>query len=181
MGTGALRRRPRWEKQLRDDSLSVITMLFTLGTAISLLIAGYLISFGYVIPFAFGAVLAGFGALLVYSQVEETLTTRSEAPGGATVARVKINSSLGCHCRVRPASPVDCFELVLTRTLGWKVSVWATPLGHNRYSRLGAIPRQRDGIASNSSGFISRRTVVRIHLPLCRCSHRSRITHRHHR
>lgn len=53
-------------------------MAFTLGTAIGPLIAGSLVRFGYVVPFAFGAVLAGLGAALVFSQVEETLTTRSE-------------------------------------------------------------------------------------------------------
>ncbi|WP_049913024.1 MFS transporter [Halococcus thailandensis] len=63
-------------------TFSVLTMAFTLGTAIGPLIAGYLVSFGYVVPFAFGAVLAALGALLVYSQVEETLTGSQETTGG---------------------------------------------------------------------------------------------------
>ena len=63
-------------------TFSVLTMAFTLGTAIGPLIAGYLVSFGYVVPFAFGAVLAGLGALLVYSQVQETLTTDSKPASG---------------------------------------------------------------------------------------------------
>lgn len=67
-------------------TLSVLTMAFTLGTAIGPLIAGYLVSFGYVVPFVFGAVLAGLGALLVTSQVEETLTTLSETTSGARPA-----------------------------------------------------------------------------------------------
>ena len=57
-------------------------MAFTLGTAIGPLLAGYLISFGYVVPFAFGAVLSALGALLVYSQVEETHATTAGTPGG---------------------------------------------------------------------------------------------------
>jgi MFS family permease len=67
-------------------TFSVITMSFTLGTAIGPLVAGYLINFGYVVPFAFGAVLAGLGALIVYSQVEETHASRTEAPSGAQPA-----------------------------------------------------------------------------------------------
>ncbi|EMA39051.1 MFS transporter [Halococcus hamelinensis] len=67
-------------------TFSVLTMAFTLGTAIGPLLAGYLISFGYVVPFAFGAVLSALGALLVYSQVEETHATAAETPGGAQPA-----------------------------------------------------------------------------------------------
>ena len=67
-------------------TFSVLTMAFTFGTAVGPLIAGYLISFGYVVPFAFGAVLAGAGAVLVYSQVEETHATHSKAPGGGQPA-----------------------------------------------------------------------------------------------
>ncbi|RJT06837.1 MFS transporter [Halococcus sp. IIIV-5B] len=63
-------------------TFSVLTMAFTLGTAIGPLLAGYLISFGYVVPFAFGAVLSALGALLVYSQVEETHATTAGTPGG---------------------------------------------------------------------------------------------------
>jgi MFS family permease len=62
-------------------TFSVLTMAFTLGTAIGPLVAGYLISFGYVVPFVFGAVLSGLGALLVYSQVEETHATTTTASG----------------------------------------------------------------------------------------------------
>ncbi|MFB6070786.1 MAG: MFS transporter [Halanaeroarchaeum sp.] len=51
--------------------LSVLTMAFGLGTALGPLSSGFLIRFGYAIPFAFGAGLAAVGAVLVYSQVDE--------------------------------------------------------------------------------------------------------------
>jgi MFS family permease len=60
-------------------TLSVLTVAFSLGAAIGPLIAGYLIGFGYVVPFAFGGGMAALGALLVYSQVEETVTRDSES------------------------------------------------------------------------------------------------------
>lgn len=68
-------------------TLSVLTMSYTLGTAIGPLIAGYLMSLGYVMPFAFGAGIAALGGFLVSSQVEETPTTRSETASGARPAK----------------------------------------------------------------------------------------------
>ncbi|WP_458184957.1 MFS transporter [Haladaptatus sp. NG-WS-4] len=56
--------------------LSILTMSFGLGTAIGPLASGYLVQFGFAVPFEVGAVLAAFGAILVYTQVEETV-----APG----------------------------------------------------------------------------------------------------
>jgi MFS family permease len=53
--------------------LSVLTMSFGLGTALGPLSAGYLVRFGFVTPFLFGAGLALLGFVLVYTQVEETL------------------------------------------------------------------------------------------------------------
>ncbi|GKZ14441.1 MFS transporter [Haladaptatus sp. T7] len=53
-------------------TLSVLTMAFGLGTAIGPLAGGWLVGFGYVVPFAFAAALATFGLVLVYTQVEET-------------------------------------------------------------------------------------------------------------
>jgi len=67
-------------------TLSVITMTFGLGVAIGPIAAGYLINFGYVVPFVFGAILAGLGAIVVYTQVEETLTTESDVSGTAQPA-----------------------------------------------------------------------------------------------
>jgi len=57
--------------------LSVLTMSFGLGTAIGPLASGFLISFGFIFPFIFGTVLAAVGAVLVFTQVEETVR-----PGG---------------------------------------------------------------------------------------------------
>ena len=67
-------------------TFSVLTMAFTLGTAIGPLLAGYLITFGYIVPFAFGGILSGLGALLVYSQVKETHATTAEPADGAQPA-----------------------------------------------------------------------------------------------
>ncbi len=58
--------------------LSVLTMSFGLGTAIGPLAAGFLVRFGYPIPFVFGAALALVGVVLVYTQVEETVDTTGE-------------------------------------------------------------------------------------------------------
>jgi len=55
------------------SKLSVLTMAFGLGTALGPLIAGALVQFGFITPFAFGAVLAAIGFLLIYTQIEETL------------------------------------------------------------------------------------------------------------
>ena len=64
--------------------LSVLTMAFGLGTAVGPLASGALVSFGFAVPFAFGASLAALAAVLVYSQVEETVgtsaTERQAAP-----------------------------------------------------------------------------------------------------
>lgn len=54
--------------------LAVLTMAFGLGSALGPLSSGILIRYGYLTPFAFGAVLAAIGAALVYTQVEETVT-----------------------------------------------------------------------------------------------------------
>ena len=62
------------------SKLSVLTMSFGLGTALGPLIAGALVRFGFVVPFAFGAALAAIGFLLIYTQVKETLDgSRDEA------------------------------------------------------------------------------------------------------
>lgn len=54
--------------------LSVLTMAFGLGTAIGPLASGFLVAYGFAWPFVFGAVLAGLGLVLVYTQVEETVS-----------------------------------------------------------------------------------------------------------
>jgi MFS family permease len=53
--------------------LSILAMSFGLGTALGPLMAGYLVRYGFITPFASGAVLATIGFGLVYTQVEETL------------------------------------------------------------------------------------------------------------
>ncbi|NHN58089.1 MULTISPECIES: MFS transporter [Halorussus] len=59
-------------------TLSVLTMAFGLGTAIGPLASGFLVTFGFVWPFAFGAALAALGLVLVYTQVEETVSEADE-------------------------------------------------------------------------------------------------------
>ncbi|MFC7221655.1 MFS transporter [Halalkalicoccus sp. GCM10025322] len=60
--------------------LSVLTMAFGLGVALGPLSAGFLVSLGFVVPFAFGAALALCGLVLVYTQVEETVGEEAPAP-----------------------------------------------------------------------------------------------------
>lgn len=57
--------------------LSMLTMAFGLGTALGPLLSGFLVGYGFVVPFAFGAILAAGGLVIVVTQVEETL----ELPG----------------------------------------------------------------------------------------------------
>ena len=64
-------------------TLSVLTMAFGLGTAIGPLSSGVLERFGFVVPFAFGAALSVLGLVVVYTQVEETLTDRRSVRGAS--------------------------------------------------------------------------------------------------
>jgi MFS family permease len=66
-------------KGASGSQLSVLTMAFGLGVAIGPLASGFLIRFGYVTPFAFGAVLAALGFVLVYTQVHETVAVGADA------------------------------------------------------------------------------------------------------
>jgi MFS family permease len=68
------------DKSQSGTTLSVLTVAFSLGAAIGPLVAGYLVGFGYVIPFAFGGIMAALGAILVYAQVEETVTREETGP-----------------------------------------------------------------------------------------------------
>ena len=56
------------------STLSVLTMAFGFGIALGPLASGFLVAYGFVVPFAFGAVLALAGLVLVWTQVEETVT-----------------------------------------------------------------------------------------------------------
>lgn len=55
------------------SKLSVITMAFGLGVALGPILSGYLVRYGFVVPFAFGSGLAVVGFGLVYTQVRETV------------------------------------------------------------------------------------------------------------
>ena len=60
--------------------LSVLTMAFGFGIAFGPLTSGALVGYGFVVPFAFGAGLAVLGAILVYTQVEETVEVTAGTP-----------------------------------------------------------------------------------------------------
>ncbi|ELY89294.1 MFS transporter [Natrialba taiwanensis] len=62
------------------SKLSVLTMAFGFGIAIGPLSSGALVGFGFKVPFIFGAVLATLGAILVYTQIEETLEHTQPVP-----------------------------------------------------------------------------------------------------
>jgi MFS family permease len=57
------------KKGQSGTQLSLVTMMFGLGIAIGPLTSGYLVRYGFVIPFAFGAALAVIGIVLVATQV----------------------------------------------------------------------------------------------------------------
>lgn len=60
--------------------LSVLTMAFGLGVAIGPLLSGFLVGYGFILPFAFGAALAALGLALVYTQVNETISRPETDP-----------------------------------------------------------------------------------------------------
>ncbi|HET7324501.1 MAG TPA: MFS transporter [Halococcus sp.] len=71
------------KKGQSGTTLSLITMTFGLGVAIGPLAAGYLIRFGYTVPFAFGAALVAVGAVLVATQVyDPEITSDESTPSG---------------------------------------------------------------------------------------------------
>jgi MFS family permease len=53
--------------------LSVLTMAFGLGTAVGPLLSGFLVFYGFAVPFLVAAALAVVGFVLVSTQVEETV------------------------------------------------------------------------------------------------------------
>ncbi|PSQ58574.1 MAG: MFS transporter, partial [Halobacteriales archaeon SW_9_67_25] len=59
------------------STLSVLTMAFGFGVAFGPLLSGFLVAFGFVVPFAMGGALAAVGVVLVATQVEETITPRA--------------------------------------------------------------------------------------------------------
>jgi len=62
------------------STLSILTMAFTLGVAVGPLLSGFLVAWGFVVPFALGAVLAAFGVVIVVTQVSEVNTPRRSIP-----------------------------------------------------------------------------------------------------
>lgn len=68
------------------SKLAVLTMAFGLGTAIGPLSSGFLVAYGFVVPFAFGAILALLAAVLVATQVEETVGQATPETGESVAA-----------------------------------------------------------------------------------------------
>jgi MFS family permease len=68
------------KKGASGTTLSVLTMSFGLGTAIGPLISGYLVAFGFAVPFVVGGVLSVGASVLVFSQVDETLADARPLP-----------------------------------------------------------------------------------------------------
>ncbi|WP_254528831.1 MFS transporter [Natrinema gelatinilyticum] len=62
------------------SKLSILTMAFGYGIAAGPLSSGALVRFDFETPFVFGTALAVLGAILVYTQVEETLETTASMP-----------------------------------------------------------------------------------------------------
>ncbi|MFB6097000.1 MAG: MFS transporter [Haloferacaceae archaeon] len=63
--------------------LSVLTMAFGLGVAVGPIVSGFLIHYGFVVPFVFGSLVATAGFALVYTQVEETVGPDEVESGAA--------------------------------------------------------------------------------------------------
>jgi len=72
------------------SKLYSLTMSFGPGTALAPLVAGYLVRFGFLTPFALGAGLALVGFVLVHAQVPEPdrspSPTERDAPGSDATA-----------------------------------------------------------------------------------------------
>ena len=65
-------------------TLSVLTMGFGFGVALGPLASGWLVGFGFVVPFAVGAGLSVVAFAAVVTQVEETLGASDDAAAAAT-------------------------------------------------------------------------------------------------
>jgi MFS family permease len=61
-------------KEESGSTLAVVTMAFGLGVAFGPFISGFLVAYGFYVPFTVGAALAAIGAVLVHTQVDEVLT-----------------------------------------------------------------------------------------------------------
>ncbi len=61
-------------------TLSVLTMAFGFGVAAGPLLSGYLVAWGFVVPFAFAAGLAAVGVVIVVTQVSEVNAPKRAIP-----------------------------------------------------------------------------------------------------
>jgi MFS family permease len=61
-------------------TLSVLTMAFSLGVAVGPLLSGFLVAYGFYVPFTFGALLALVGLVLVQTQVDDVLSLADSDP-----------------------------------------------------------------------------------------------------
>jgi MFS family permease len=55
-------------------------MAFGFGVAAGPLLSGFLVAYGFIVPFALAAALAAIGAILVVTQVEEVITPKRSLP-----------------------------------------------------------------------------------------------------
>ena len=62
------------------STLSVLTMSFGFGVAVGPLLSGFLVAWGFAVPFAFAAALAGVGVAIVVTQIEEVITPKRKVP-----------------------------------------------------------------------------------------------------
>ncbi|WP_418279989.1 MFS transporter [Halorubrum sp. DTA98] len=62
------------------STLSVLTMAFGFGVAVGPLLSGFLVAWGFAVPFAFAAALAAVGVGIVLTQIDEVVTPKRAIP-----------------------------------------------------------------------------------------------------
>ena len=62
------------------STLAVLTMAFSFGVAFGPLLSGWLVAWGFAVPFVFAAALAAIGVIIVITQVEEVNQPRRTLP-----------------------------------------------------------------------------------------------------
>ena len=62
------------------STLSILTMAFGFGVAAGPLLSGFLVAWGFVVPFALAAALAGLGVVVVVTQVSEVNAPKRAIP-----------------------------------------------------------------------------------------------------